>query len=278
MLLNEAIAAAGMTPPAHFPIGKFVRFPGCGKKRGNTAGWCKRLSATHAVYGDWSTGLSEIWQDDAHRDDSQAKRLAAEAKEQARQRFLEEVRGANETAERAQRMLGEAKEDTHPYLIAKGFKHSLGLVRDGELLIGMHAVEDYRLINLQRIAVDGTKKFLAGGRAKGAIHRLGRGPRIALCEGYATGLSVQAALTLLPGLWTVVVCFSAGNLVAVAPEFPHAIVCADHDESGVGEKAARETDLKWVMPPEPGDFNDLHGGTVRGLNRVKEILREVCIS
>lgn len=276
MLLHEAIAAAGMTPPEHFPLGKFVRFPGYGKKRGNTAGWCKRLTETLAVYGDWSANLSAVWTSDTQLDEHEKRRLLASIKSAERERRIEDLRKARAAEQRAQEWLDEAKEDTHPYLISKGFKHSLGLVREGELLIGMHAVEDYRLINLQRIGADGTKRFLTGGRARGAIHILGpREPdRRVLCEGFVTGLTLRKAFKNLPGHTAVIVCFSAGNLVTVAPEFPRAIVCADHDESRTGEQAARQTGLRWIMPEQCGeDFNDLSQRA--GIIRVTEQLRGV---
>jgi len=37
---QAAIQAAGLTPPDAIEIGKIHRFPGVGKRNGNTAGWC----------------------------------------------------------------------------------------------------------------------------------------------------------------------------------------------------------------------------------------------
>lgn len=278
MLLREAIAAAGMTPPKEFRLGRFVRFPGCGKGRGNSAGWCKLITPTCAVYGDWSTGLSEVWTDESHQDSAESKRLLREAQQAARERARADAKRAQEVERQAARMLSAAKYDTHPYLARKGFKHTLGLVHEGKLLVPIRAVEDYsRIISMQLISENGEKRFLPGGRVKGGIHKLGGGSRIALCEGFATGLSVEASLKNLPGHWTVVVCFSADNLALVATQFPDAIVCADHDESGVGERVARKTGLKWAMPPTIGDFNDLHCAYgALGKVHVAEILREVC--
>jgi len=281
MLLHEAIAAAGMTPPQHIPSGRFVRFPGAGKGHSNTAGWCKVLTPTLAIYGDWSTGLSEIWREDDHRDDERSRRLLAEARDAQRRAQLEAARRAREVARTADRMILEARQDTHPYLVAKGFKHTLGLVNGDLLLVPIRAVEGYeRTISMQTIAPDGSKRFLPGGRVKGGIHRLGSPKgRVALCEGFATGLTLKAAFALLPGPWAIVVCFSAGNLVAVAPEFPGAVVCADNDhpdKRGIkaGEEAAKQTGLKWVMPPDIGtDYNDMH--RARELIHVVEALRGV---
>jgi len=279
MTLTEALAAAGMTPPRVLPEGRFVRFPGAGKGRANTAGWCKVLTPTLAIFGDWSTGLTATWRDEAHREDERSRRLLAEARERERRARLDAVRRAREVAAKAERMILEARTDTHPYLVAKGFKHTLGLVNGDLLLVPIRAVEDYeRTISMQTIAPDGAKRFLPGGRVKGGIHRLGHPQgRVALCEGFSTGLTLKAAFSLLPGPWAIVVCFSAGNLVAVAPEFPEAVVCADNDhpdKRGIkaGEEAAKQTGLKWVMPPAEGeDFNDAHRRL--GLIHVVEMLR-----
>ena len=277
MQLHEAIAAAGMMPPKHITPGRFVRFPGAGKGRSNTAGWCKVITPTLAIFGDWSTGLSEIWKDDAHRDDAESKRLEREAREEAKRRAQADAKRAREVERQAQRMLTEAKYEAHPYLASKGFKHTLGLTWNGKLLVPIRAVEDYsRILSMQLIAADGEKRFLTGGRVKGGIHALGpdRAPRVALCEGLATGLTVKKALENLPGPWRVIVCFSAGNLISVAEYFPQAIVCADRDESGTGEAAARKTGLRWAMPPEVGDFNDMYQRK-KLVVHVTEVLRSI---
>jgi putative DNA primase/helicase len=81
-----------------------------------------------------------------------------------------------------------------------------------------------------------------------------------LCEGYASGLSARAALRDMGRDSQVIVCFSAGNLVHVAPHVRRpALVMADNDESGAGRRAAEESGLPWVMPPDVGcDANDWH--------------------
>ena len=89
------------------------------------------------------------------------------------------------------------------------------------------------------------------------VYQIGvRGQPLYWCEGYATALSVQAALRYLSRQGQVVVCFSAGTLARVAR---HGYVIADNDASEAGEKAARETGLPWWMPPKVGmDANDWH--------------------
>jgi putative DNA primase/helicase len=106
------------------------------------------------------------------------------------------------------------------------------------------------------------KKMAAGMRAKGAVLRLGnqRAKETFLCEGYATGLSIEIALRRLRLNASVLVCFSDSNLAHVAPMVSGtAFVIADNDVSLAGEKAARKSGLPWAMSDKVGeDANDLH--------------------
>jgi putative DNA primase/helicase len=38
---RDAMRASGLEPPDVIEPGKLHRFPGAGKRNGNTAGWCK---------------------------------------------------------------------------------------------------------------------------------------------------------------------------------------------------------------------------------------------
>lgn len=63
---------------------------------------------------------------------------------------------------------------------------------------------------------------------------------------------------------SVLVCFSDSNMVHVASLLTKGkrLVFADNDKSGAGERAARETGLRFCMSPNVGeDANDVH---VRG--------------
>lgn len=277
MTLIEAITSAGMTPPHRIVFDKWMRFPGVGKKRSNRAGWCRLITPTLAVYGDWSSDFSAVWTDDSHRDSEETKRLLDEARKRSREMMAENRRRQSKAAQEATRLVASAVMARHAYLARKGFPDALGLVHDGRLMIPIRDVDQYnRIISVQFIAEDGEKRFLPGGRTKGGIYRLGIVPglarRILLCEGYATALSLFAALKRLPGPHCVIACFSAGNLEHVARLFRDAYVCADHDESGTGQRIAEATGLPWAMPPEAGtDFNDYHQR--HGLLAVTELLR-----
>lgn len=276
MMLENAIAAAGMTPPANIPPGRWVRFPGVGKGKSNRAGWCRLITPTLAIFGDWSSGVTATWRDDSHRDDAESRRLLREAREREKVFAAQQRKRQDITATTALQMIQRAAVSVHPYLVRKGFPDLTGLVLDGKLLVAVRDVNDYgRVISAQLIDENGEKRFLPGGRTRDGILWLGSkaARKTVLCEGYATGLSLDAALSKLPGPHAVIVCFSANNLERVAPKFPGAFVCADNDHSAAGENAAIRTGLKWTMPYEVGtDFNDLHRNM--GLHVVVERMRE----
>lgn len=163
--------------------------------------------------------------------------------------------------------MGKAAVHAHPYLVRKGLPRASALVLDGVLIVPMWVGK--RLVNVQRIAEDGTKRFLPGGTAKAAYHRIGN-PNAReqwLVEGYATGLSVKAALERLHADAAVVVCFSAGNL----KECGGTHVFADGDEAG--RKAAEGTGLPWVTAPDGMDANDLM--TINGLTALVEVIQTI---
>ncbi len=120
-----------------------------------------------------------------------------------------------------------------------------------------------KLVNLQFIGVDGTKRFLTGGRKQGCYWALGAPTdTILICEGFATGASLFEA----KGLMTVIA-FDAGNLTSVAQIIraqnlkAEIVICGDNDLSGVGQRAANDAALavggKIFIPPKAGnDWND----------------------
>ena len=193
----------------------------------------------------------------------------------------------------------------HPYLVEKGFPEQGGLVLAGNLLIPMRHYQAYeRVQSVQMIGPDGSKKYLPGGKASEAVYKIGRGDKRYYCEGYATALSVRAALKRLYRdqhceVW---VCFSAGNIPNVAKSRRRSMVIADHDwwrcpkkecrakwdyesmrcpscgSSGVtepaGEKHAKQTGLPYWMPDEPGtDANDYM--LSHGVEALADAVREV---
>lgn len=180
------------------------------------------------------------------------------------QRRKEEAARAEWAAQVAAHRIKEAVVQPHPYLARKGFPKAVGLVHEDALLVPARIGKD--LMSLQVIDADGKKLNLPGGRMSGAYFSIGSGWREILCEGYATGLSIKAALTAMCLPFRVTCCFSASNVATVAEKRPGALIVADHDKPvaqfggmGTGEFYARKTKLRWMMPPDIGtDANDLH--------------------
>jgi phage/plasmid primase-like uncharacterized protein len=87
------------------------------------------------------------------------------------------------------------------------------------------------------------------------------GPRVAICEGIETGLSVLQAT----GIPTLAALSAAGMQVLLLPaEVQEVLIAADHDRAGLN--AANTAARRWhaegrsvriVKPPEGSDFNDL---------------------
>ncbi len=147
----------------------------------------------------------------------------------------------------------------HKYLQDKGFDQEQGNVwmRDGVpyLLIPMRVKNS--LVGVQVIEEDGTKKFLYGQRTGGASFTIDNNGTHFLVEGYATGLAVRAALKALKKRYTLHICFSAGNMLKIAATLPDGIVIADNDESGTGERVAKQIGWPYWMSDSVGeDFND----------------------
>ena len=181
-------------------------------------------------------------------------------------------------------------------LICQGLRISGGReLYSGWVLVPMY---DYWTDNLQSLQFipppdsSESKKFLAGGKASGAVYKWGTRKFAAesqdlwLAEGYETARSVHEGLKPLginAAVWT---CFSASNMGQIAKAMHNKrlrmFIVADHDlwtckgckkrwdgdgdtcpacgsddlVEPTGEKYARESHLPYWMPPTPGDAND----------------------
>lgn len=205
-----------------------------------------------------------VWRPDGDVPKIDAERIAAKAAA-----FEQKMReGWARAAQRAHQLIASSKQAEHNYLHIKGFGCTRGIVTDdGSLLIPMRHWRSNDLMGAQLIRwIDEErryeKKMLTGMRAKGAVFRIGsaQAARTWLVEGFATGLSVEAAIRLLNLRDAVLVCFSAGNLMHVAPLIGgERFVFADNDASGAGLKAAKATGLRYCMSGIEGqDANDMH--------------------
>lgn len=200
------------------------------------------------------------------------------------------------------------RDDVHPYLEAKGFPDEKAKVHDdprsllprnelGELLASAMPTSDQPMLivpgwigdkisTVQFVTEGGEKKNILFGAMSGASYRIATSPRNAqngkeiVCEGFATALSVRAAIRMLNIPATIRSAFSASNAAKVACAIPAAWIAADHDKPiehldglGTGEFYARKSGCKWTMPVSLGDFNDFH--MERGLRSVALHFREV---
>jgi putative DNA primase/helicase len=235
------------------PIGVWRRYPTEDHQRKRNG--AVKFMGTHGFVQNWATNTEvEVWRGDDTVNVDVAK-LRRDA-QQAERKRIEQQEAA---AKKAGWIMHQCQNAYHPYLEAKGFKEEQGNVwktEDGLVLVIPMRV-GHRLVGCQLIREDGEKKFLFGQRTSEASFVFdNKGPHI-LCEGYATGLSIRAAMKALKRRYTLHICFSAGNMVKVAATLPRGFVVADNDESRAGEEAAKRIGWPYWMPPDVGhDFND----------------------
>jgi putative DNA primase/helicase len=158
-------------------------------------------------------------------------------------------------------MLNESGFMTHPYLVRKGFPDEVGnvLMVMGKPLLLIPMRIGKSLVGLQQIWPEGNKRFLYGQQTNGATFTFDNKGMNIVCEGYATALSVRAAMKQLKRRYTLHVCFSAANMVRVAAGLEPGLVIADNDRSGVGQAAASEIGWPiWMSDMVNEDANDFH--------------------
>lgn len=189
---------------------------------------------------------------------------------------------ANEAAQAAKKaawILHQCEMKTHPYLVRKGFTDEIGNVwRNGgqELLIIPMRLAG-RLIGCQMIDEEGNKRFLKGQVTKGATFTIDAHGMPIFVEGYATGLSVRAAMRSAKIRYTIHCCFSASNLTNVALQIGRGMVVADNDSHKVGECAAQKSKLPyWLSDVVGEDFNDFssRAGIFNAMMSLKKIVHQ----
>lgn len=250
--------------------GELIRFccEGDGKGRRNGYAILYADGIPAGAFGNYKSGIKRKWKSNAQsaltpqeRQALQAEWKAAKAKRDEERRITQ-----REVAVAAGEIWNNASaaDASHGYLVAKSMPPRDLRVHDGNLLIPMFDC-DGALWNLQRIAADGTKRFLKGGRTEGLFTVIGeftaRYEKACIGEGVATMDAVHRA-TGFP----CVVAFTAANLFAVArlwadrrPDV-HFIICADDDAhlEAQGKEnqgriaainAAREIGARVAFPP-----------------------------
>jgi putative DNA primase/helicase len=263
---DDAIAqmrAAGMPdfPPGHprIPSGKIIRYGPKKKFWYQLHEWRARNGQYYVAgaYGAWdgSVPTSKIETNFEGMDPQERERLdqaaAARAAEEAEKRAARARYAANRARSQWQAARASKPEGIDTYLDRKGVNGQKGLrfLPDGTLLVPvvrydvteeMEADPEYtgprRLVGLQNIAPDGTKRFNKGLAKGGGACLLGKFPKkgepILITEGVATGLSIREATERQ---YPVFVAFDAGNLLPAAKIlralYPHNpfVFCADDD-------------------------------------------------
>lgn len=235
----DAIRAAGLAPVkelALIPDGKIHRFRGPDDKPGAKNVWYVLHDGPIAAgaFGSWKTGESHTWHAQRSTPQTPAQRAELQRQLQAMQqaRAAEQALVQQSARERAARLWSTARPATgaHPYLQRKRVRaYGIRQLRDMLLIPARDA--NGVLHTLQCIGADGTKRFLTGGRIAGCYFAIGRPfDQLLLAEGFATASTLREATGA-----AVAVCFSCGNLLAVArslrDKFPRLrlVVCADND-------------------------------------------------
>jgi putative DNA primase/helicase len=197
------------------PDGDIHRFRVPDDKPGTLNGWYVLYldGIASGAFGSWKAGGTHTWSSREPHNNREAEQVRQRIEQARRQREAEQHKRQLEAANLAQRWWRDARraDPGHAYLIAKGVRPHGLRQRGDELLVPLYA--GGVLVNLQRIAPDGGKRFLFGGRIKGTYSPLGRitpGKPLCVCEGWATGA------TLHESGYTVACAMNAGNLKPVA--------------------------------------------------------------
>lgn len=262
------------------PVAEIQRCPTVEHPRARNGAWF--FDGQRGWVCAWDDGGEIRWFDDP------ARRWTAEDKRRLYSQRLalrERADRKNElAAQRAGSILRACRTDRHGYLRLKGLPEARCLVTpDDDLLVPMRSLSG-SLVGAQIVHWDAEdrrwiKKMLPGMKAKAAVLSIGSptARETVLCEGYATALSIHAALTLTRIDARALVCFSDSNLAHVAPMVKgRVMVFADNDESGAGERAAQKTGLPYVMSDVVGeDANDMHqrAGVYQLGSRLMELRR-----
>lgn len=272
--IQDAYGALDFMPE---PDGAIHRFRVPGDKPGTLNGWYVLFldGIASGCFGSWKAGGSQTWSSRRPADFRESEMLRQRIEQARRQREAEQHQRQLDAAVRAGRAWessGPAPAD-HPYLARKRVAPHRLRQQGDVLLVPLYA--DGYLCNLQRIAADGEKRFLSGGRVKGAYSPIGTlepGGRLYICEGWATGATIHAETGA-----AVACAMNAGNLLEVGRQLqrdhPDALLIFAGDDDRQTErnpgrtsavKAAATLGCGLILPPWRGDeplsltdFNDL---------------------
>jgi len=240
------------------------------------------------VYGNWRSNFSAKWTGKevsklSASEQADLARRVQEANERAKEERKERQKEvALECQQRYQNAILLEKE--HRYLKNKQIQlEGLRVNNRNELLIPIYNT-DNQIISLQTISPTGKKKFATCSQVKGGFYLINcdfnslvNHSEIYVAEGVATGSSIAEAtgkgvVVSFAAPFTLEVCQSLRTLTQA--KF---ILALDHDGNEVGQKCATETASAvnhciTKLPPQKGDWNDLH--LEHGLDYIRDKLLE----
>lgn len=199
--------------------------------------------AITALTGGRALKLSK--EDKAERE--QALKACAEAEARARK---------TATAQAAKRWSASIPADAmHPYLVRKNVAAHIARAEGDNLLLPIFDASG-NIQSVQSIAPDGEKRFHAGAPTKAGRASIGiYMGRTIICEGFATGASIYAAM---PD--HICIAYSKANMHIIARELAMAgcsiMLAADTNAADEMRALGMELNCPVAVPAEGGDFND----------------------
>lgn len=257
----------------HIEHGKWVRVPTDDHHHKRNGAYF--YGGDYAHIQNWATmDKVETWFSDKPTTPQDQADLSKRMDESRKLYAQERSKKQCDAARKAKWILGQCELDKHPYMIKKGFPDlKVNVWRKPEPLMVVPMYCRSEICGIQIIGIDGDKKFLSGQRTNDAYFKIGNGSNVFITEGFASAISLNAILACMKHPSTIYVTFSVGNAKRIAKTHPGAFWIADHDVSGVGQKAASESGCRWWMPEQAGwDVNDLY--IAKGLFQSSQLLRK----
>jgi putative DNA primase/helicase len=228
MRFEDALRLAGLRPREIAADGKWRRCPTDDKPKRQNGAYKLAIGGGRGWFRNWATsdGIS-TWDDDRETEVRAIDPERARAQRDAeRRKRIAAMRGARDFWSAASSL-----NRLHPYIEAKGLS-ALGCagLRQHRGLLVVPVWHGQWIVSVQTISEDGEKRFWPGAPVKAGcfVIERRRPALVALVEGLATGLAVYQAVRQS----SVVVCFDASNMVAVADRLRptgSVVIAADND-------------------------------------------------